>query len=78
MGLSRDFLKGLELDKSTIDAIMAEYGSGVTELKEQIETIKSENERLKKSSNEYATLQESFKGLQQKVSDLTNKNQKLS
>ena len=27
MGLSREFLKGLELDKSTIDAIMAEYGS---------------------------------------------------
>ena len=36
----RDFLKGLDLDKETIDTIMAEYGKNVQSLKEQIEDYK--------------------------------------
>ena len=32
----REFLKGLDLDKETIDTIMAEYGKNVQGLKEQI------------------------------------------
>ena len=37
----RDFLKGLDLDKETIDTIMAEYGKNVQSLKEQIEDYKA-------------------------------------
>jgi len=37
----REFLKGLELDKETIDTIMAEYGKNVTGLREQIEEYKT-------------------------------------
>ena len=36
----RDFLKGLDLDKETIDTIMAEYGKNVQSLKEQVEDYK--------------------------------------
>lgn len=50
MGLSREFLKGLELDKSTIDAIMSEYGSGETELKGTIAELKENNAELKADS----------------------------
>ena len=37
----RDFLKGLDLDKETIDTIMAEYGKNIQGLKEQIENYKT-------------------------------------
>ena len=37
----REFLKGLDLDKETIDTIMAEYGKNVQGLKEQIEDYKT-------------------------------------
>lgn len=38
----REFLKGLELDKETIDSIMAEHGKHLTGLKEQVESYKTE------------------------------------
>lgn len=38
----REFLKGLELDKETIDTIMAEYGKNVTGLREQIQEYKTQ------------------------------------
>jgi len=38
----REFLKGLDLDKETIDTIMAEYGKNVTGYKEQIEDYKKQ------------------------------------
>ena len=37
----RDFLKGLDLDKETINTIMAEYGKNVQGLKEQVEDYKT-------------------------------------
>ena len=37
----REFLKGLDLDKETIDTIMAEYGKNVQGLKEQVEDYKT-------------------------------------
>ena len=37
----RDVLKGLDLDKETIDTIMAEYGKTVQGLKEQVEDYKT-------------------------------------
>lgn len=38
----REFLKGLDLDKETIDSIMAEHGKHLTGLKEQVENYKTE------------------------------------
>lgn len=53
----REFLRGLDLDKDTIDTIMAEHGKLITEAKEkatkyeeEMKTIKAENEKYK--SNE--------------------------
>lgn len=37
----RDFLKGLDLDKETINTIMAEYGKNIQGLKEQVEDYKT-------------------------------------
>lgn len=44
----REFLKGLELDKETIDTIMAEHGKIITELKE-------ENTKLTDNIKDYKT-----------------------
>ena len=38
----RDFLKGLDLDKDTIEAVMAEHGKYITGLKEQVEDYKEQ------------------------------------
>ena len=78
MGLSREFLKGLELDKSTIDAIMSEYGSGVTEMKEQIAELKNENADLKNGNAELATLQKTHKELEQSFKALEKEKETLA
>lgn len=69
----RDFLKGLNLDKETIDTIMAEYGKNVQGLKEQIEEYKgykTENENLSKQLEEK---EKSMKGFE----DVSNENKSL-
>lgn len=69
----RDFLKGLDLDKETIDTIMAEYGKNVQGLKEQIEEYKgykTENENLSKQLEEK---EKSMKGFE----DISNENRSL-
>ena len=69
----RDFLKGLELDKETIDTIMAEYGKNVQGLKEQIEEYKgykTENENLSKQLEEK---EKTMKGFE----DVSNENKSL-
>lgn len=69
----RDFLKGLDLDKETIDTIMAEYGKNVQGLKEQIEEYKgykTENENLSKQLEEK---EKSMKGFE----DVSNENRSL-
>ena len=38
----REFLKGLDLDKETIDTIMAEHGKIMTGLREQVDNYKDE------------------------------------
>lgn len=48
----REFLKGLDLDKETIDTIMAEHGKHLTGLKEQVEDYKSQVETLTKTVND--------------------------
>lgn len=46
----REFLKGLDLDKETIDSVMAEYGKNVQNYKETVEDLKRTNETLEKNS----------------------------
>lgn len=64
----REFLRGLELDKETIDTIMAEVGKQHQGLKEQVEEYKNQvstyadqikelNETIETNSKELETLQ---------------------
>lgn len=78
MGLSREFLKGLELDKSTIDAIMSEYGSGVTELKEQLEEFKAKNASLTTSVSEYEKLKADYEQLSTTYKELEAEKTKIA
>lgn len=66
----REFLKGLELDKETIDTIMAEHGKYITEAKEQIMELKDEVQEYK---DKYSQDQKSLEDLQ----NLTNENKDL-
>lgn len=66
----REFLKGLDLDKETIDTIMAEHGKLITEAREQIMELKDQ-------VNEYQTkLDEDQKSLEN-LQNLTNENKDL-
>lgn len=49
----REFLKGLELDKETIDTIMAEHGKLITEAKEEILNLKSQVNGFEKEKQDY-------------------------
>jgi predicted RNase H-like nuclease (RuvC/YqgF family) len=62
----REFLKGLELEKETIDAIMAEYGKNVQDLKKQVDEYKTSVEEYKKKENEYKA---NIDSLNQKAND---------
>lgn len=80
----REFLKGLELDKETIDTIMAEHGKLITEAKEQILELKgqvnnfeTEKQKYESKLKDYETkMQESSKSLKN-YEDLTNENKQL-
>ena len=48
----REFLKGLDLDKETIDTIMAEHGKLLTEEKEKNQDLKDKIEELNKKIKE--------------------------
>lgn len=76
----REFLKGLELDKETIDTIMAEHGKLITEAKEQILELKTqvntyENEKanyeskLKEYEEKAVNNDESLKNYQQVINE---------
>ena len=69
----RDFLKGLDLDKETIDTIMAEYGKNVQGLKEQIEEYKGYNTENENLSKQLEEKEKSMKGFE----DVSNENKSL-
>lgn len=54
----REFLKGLDLDKETIDTIMAEYGKNIQGLKEEKENL---SQKIKTYESEITSLKESVK-----------------
>ncbi len=73
----REFLKGLDLDKETIDTIMAEHGKHLTGLKEQVEDYKKEVESYKNQINELQnSVSEKDKSLEN-LQTLTNENADL-
>jgi chromosome segregation ATPase len=49
----REFLRGLELDDSTIDSIMAEHGKHLTKLKEANDELKNRYDELKEQNDYY-------------------------
>lgn len=70
----REFLKGLDLDKETIDTIMVEHGKTIQGLKEEkesltqkVNTYESEIENLKESSKESDDWKSKFEMLDQKI-----------
>lgn len=73
----REFLKGLELEKETIDTIMAEYGKNVQSFKEQIDEYKTKateyEDKIKELNGTIETNNQSLKNLE----DLTNENKQL-
>ena len=73
----REFLKGLELDKETIDTIMAEHGKHLTGLKEQLDEYKtklSDYENQVKELN--GKVEENNKSLEN-LQTVTNENKDL-
>lgn len=76
----REFLKGLELDASTTNAIMAEYGAQTTENLELIDQLKQEKKDLQKQIDEApnaAELQSKIDELTGQVTSLTNEKNDL-
>ena len=72
----REFLKGLDLDKETVDSIMAEYGKNVQGLKEEkeslskkVNTYESEIKTLKENSKDNDDWKSKFEELDNKIKD---------
>lgn len=73
----REFLRGLDLDKETIDSIMAEHGKHLTGLKEQVESYKTEVANYKTKVEELnGKIEENNKSLEN-LQTLTNENKEL-
>lgn len=70
----REFLKGLELEKETIDTIMAEYGKQVQGLKEKLEESKIAIDDLK-AQIEKAPKTEEMENLKNTIADMEAKEQ---
>lgn len=64
----REFLKGLELDKETIDIIMAEHGKLITESKEKISELEG---KVKTYETKVSEMDKQFKD-SQKIQDELN------
>ena len=72
----REFLKGLELEKDTINTIMAEHGKLITESKESTEELKTKVEsyeakiaELEKASTDSTKLKEELENLQNSIAE---------
>lgn len=65
----REFLKGLDLDKETIDTIMAEYGKSVQGYKEQIEEYKTKIEELSSNVEDNSKLQQELDTLKKSIAE---------
>ena len=71
----REFLKGLDLDKETIDTIMAEHGKLLTGLKEKTEALQGQ---IKERDNQIGELKKvDAAGLQAEIQRLQGENSKI-
>lgn len=66
----REFLKGLELDKETIDTIMAEYGKNIQGLKEQIDEYKNNEANYKTKIDELSSMSDDNQKIQEELNTL--------
>lgn len=79
----RDFLKGLDLDKETVDSIMAEYGKNLQGLKEtnekltkKVNTYETEIKTLKENSQDDENWKEKFEALDTKIKNQEAENKR--
>ena len=66
----RDFLKGLELDKETIDTIMAEHGKLITEAKEKTQELENKVKDYESKIEELSSKAESNTKVQEELDTL--------
>lgn len=66
----RDFLKGLDLDKETIDTIMAEHGKLITEAKEKNTTLESKVKEYETKIEELSSKAETNTKVQEELEKL--------
>ena len=76
----REFLKGLELEKETIDKIMSEHGRKITEANEELQEYKMKNKSLEdkvvelgSKSTDSQKIQEELDALKKSIEEETNK-----
>lgn len=66
----RDFLKGLELDKETIDTIMAEHGKLITEAKEKTQELENKVKEYETKIDELSSKAETNTKVQEELDTL--------
>lgn len=68
----REFLKGLDLDKETIDTIMAEYGKNLQGLKEQVDEYKGKVADYEAKIGELSSKAEDSSKVQEELDKIKN------
>lgn len=66
----REFLKGLELDKETIDTIMAEHGKLITEAKEKTQELENKVKEYESKIEELSSKAETNTKIQEELDNL--------
>lgn len=66
----REFLKGLELDKETIDTIMAEHGKLITEAKEKTQELENKVKDYETKIDELSSKAETNTKVQEELDNL--------
>ena len=66
----REFLKGLELDKETIDTIMAEHGKLITEVKEKTQELENKVKDYESKIGELSSKAETNTKVQEELDNL--------
>lgn len=66
----RDFLKGLDLDKETIDTIMAEHGKLITEAKEKTQELESKVKDYESKISDLSSKAETNTKVQEELDNL--------
>ena len=76
--MEREFLKGLNLDRETVDAIMAEHGKSIEGLRENNETLSSQLKKSNERVTELETKVATFDALEKEKTTLTSERDALS